>query len=147
MLDFRSDFGENVVTALYCPKCTDRAPGNALIFDLCEPGEVAGTWAVEYNPGMLKHLDTNFHDDDGYYLSLLISGMCAPEVIRTHYRGGGVCRIVGFKHGPDVSREESTLSSKEHQLAEENDRSPAESNIELPEMKRRQPRTKKTPKK
>lgn len=96
VLDFRSEFDGDVVTKIYCPECVDRAPGDAIIFELCEPGEYSGVWAVLYNKGELKRLDEHYRDSNDYYLSLLISGVCGPSIARD-YTKGGLCRIFGFK--------------------------------------------------
>jgi len=97
-LDFRSDFDGDVVTRIFCPRCVDRAPADAVIFDLCEPGQYAGTWAVQYNAGELKRLDPAFRPAEDYFLSLLISGACGPEIAR-NYKKTGLCRIFGLKGG------------------------------------------------
>jgi hypothetical protein len=120
-LEFTSEFQGDVVTKIYCPHCVDRAPDDAIVFELCEPGELAGVWGVLYNRGELERLDRAFRDADDYYLSLLISGVCGPSVIKTHYRGGGgICRIFGFKsQGPDRTASESSLSGHQHAIADD----------------------------
>ena len=119
-LEFRSEFESDVVARIYCPACVDRAPGDAVIFDLCEPGEFEGIWGVIYNKGELKRLDPHFRDSDDYYLSLLISGTCGPTIARD-YGKGGLCRIFGFKHGADTARKESALSGPEEALVDKED--------------------------
>lgn len=102
-LTFRSDFPSDVVAKIYCPACVDRAPDEAIIFDLCEPGQFAGTWGIRYGSGELKRLDPHFRDTEDYYLSLLISGTCGPEIARS-YGQTGLCRIFGLKRRPDDDR-------------------------------------------
>jgi hypothetical protein len=117
-VEFRSEFKGDVVSMLYCPDCVDRAPSDAIIFELCEPGDYAGIWAMLYNKGELKRLDEHFRDNDAYYLSLLISGVCGPSIAR-EYTKTGLCRIFGFKHGADAARRESTLNAAEEAVAED----------------------------
>lgn len=118
-LEFRSDFKSDVVTKIYCPECVERAPDDAIIFELCEPGEYSGAWGVRYNKGELKRLDKKaFRDTDDYYLSLLVSDVCGP-VIAGDYKKGGLCRVFGFKKGPDADREEAGLSEPEKDIARE----------------------------
>jgi len=113
-LDFTSDFDSDVVTKVFCPECAAQAPEDAIVFELCEPGEFNGTWAVKYNKGELKRLDPAFRDDDDYYLSLLIAGTVGPKIAR-NYRMGGLCRIFGFKgEGPDRESEERMLDDSGH---------------------------------
>jgi len=107
-LVFRSEFDGDTVTKIYCPECVDRASDDAIIFDLCEPGEFAGTWGVRYNAAELKRLDPAFRQTDDYFLSLLISGACGPEAARS-YKKHGLCRIFGFKRGPTTAGLESAL--------------------------------------
>lgn len=95
-LEFTSEFESDVVTKVFCPECVKNAPEDAIVFELCEPGEYNGTWAVRYNKGELRRLDPAFRDEDDYYLSLLISGTVGPKIAR-NYRMGGLCRIFGFK--------------------------------------------------
>ena len=95
---FTSDFEGDTVTKIFCPACIDRAPGDAIVFELCEAGEFNGIWGVVYNRGELKRLDAAFRDSDDYYLSLLISGTCGPKIARS-YGQTGLCRIFGFKQG------------------------------------------------
>ena len=96
-LDFHSDFGADVVDGLYCPKCSDRAPKDAVMFELCEPGELAGIWGVRYNTAELTRLDPHFSDSENYFLGLLIGFKAAPDVVRSYYRDGGLCRVIGVK--------------------------------------------------
>ncbi len=118
-LRFNSDFDGEVVTKIYCPDCVGRAPDEAIVFDLCEPSEYAGTWGVHYNAGELKRLDPAFRDRDDYYLSLLISGVCGPEIARS-YGKAGLCRIFGFKgRSPDEAGAGATLGGKEEVIATE----------------------------
>lgn len=118
-LEFRSDFKSDVVTKIYCPACVERAPDDAIIFELCEPGEYNGTWGVRYNKGELKHLDKKaFRDTDDYYLSLLVSDVCGP-VIAGDYKKGGLCRVFGFKKGPDAEKRRSGLSEAKEDVAQE----------------------------
>ncbi|MFA6603888.1 MAG: hypothetical protein WCT10_03550 [Patescibacteria group bacterium] len=95
-LVFTSEFKGDTVTKIYCPDCVNRAPGDAIIFELCESGEFSGIWGVVYNRGELKRLDAAFRDQDEYFLSLLISGTCGPKIARS-YGAAGLCRIFGFK--------------------------------------------------
>ena len=115
-LAFRSDFDGDTVTRIFCPECVDRAPADAIIFDLCEPGKFAGTWAVQYNPAELKRLDPAFRHADDYYLSLLISGACGPEIARS-YGQSGLCRIFGFKKGPGDLEAEADLAGRQEIIA------------------------------
>ncbi len=95
-VEFRSDFAGDVVTKIYCPACVDRAPGDAIVFELCEPSEYAGRWAVLYNRSELRRLDPAFRESDDYFLSLLISGTCGPTIAGA-YGSAGLCRIFGYK--------------------------------------------------
>ena len=116
---FTSEFESDVVTKIYCPECVRKAPGDAIVFELCEPGEYNGTWAVSYNKGELKRLDPHFRDDDDYFLSLLIAGTVGPKIARS-YRMGGLCRIFGFKNGgPGGEKRERELGDKDHDAAHE----------------------------
>ena len=117
-LVFRSEFAGDTVTKIYCPECVDRAPGDAIIFDLCEPGEFSGTWGVRYNAAELKRLDPAFRPTDDYFLSLLISGTCGPEAARS-YKKHGLCRIFGFKQGSADAEIGSTLSGAGQIIAAE----------------------------
>ncbi|KPJ85347.1 hypothetical protein AMJ57_03400 [Parcubacteria bacterium SG8_24] len=117
-LVFRSDFGVDTVTQLYCPDCVDRSPEDAIIFEMCEPNEYHGVWGVLYNRTMLKELDDHFRDNDDYYLSLLISGTVGPEIARK-YGEAGLCRIIGFKYGPDRSWSEAAIFGTDQKLADE----------------------------
>ena len=119
-VEFRSDFEGDTVAKIYCPACVERAPGEAIVFELCEPGEYEGVWAVLYNKGELKRLDPHFRDSDEYFLSLLISGTCGPSIARD-YKKSGLCRIFGYKHGPDTRWKESSLPATEEALAEGDD--------------------------
>lgn len=93
-IEFTSDFvGE--VAKIYCPTCVSKAPESAISFELCEPGELQGIWAVDYNKSELKRLDPHFRDSEDYYVSLLGSGVCGPK-LATDYRTG-LCRIMGSK--------------------------------------------------
>lgn len=107
-LDFSSQFESDTVAALFCPDCVERAPSDALVFELCEPGQFMGLWGVRYNRGELKRLDPWYRDSDDYYLSLLISGTCGPKVAR-EYKTGGLCRIFGFKKLPEQGEPETEL--------------------------------------
>jgi hypothetical protein len=117
-VEFRSDFESDVVAKIYCPACVERAPEEAVIFELCDPGEFAGLWGVVYNKGELKRLDPHYRETDDYFYSLLISGVCGPAIAR-EYKKTGLCRIFGFKHGADAQRAESTLNRPQEALAEE----------------------------
>ncbi len=118
-LTFTSQFNGDVVTRIFCPECVDRAPDDAIVFDLCEPGEFAGTWGVQYNAGELKRLDPAFRDRDDYFLSLLISGVCGPEIARS-YGKSGLCRIFGFKgRSRGEAAAESELGGNQEVLAAE----------------------------
>lgn len=115
-LEFKSEFEGDTVTKIYCPTCSSRAPGNAVMFQLCEPGEYFGMWGVEYNKAELEKFDNHFRDTDDYYTSLLISGVCGP-VIANDYTTGGLCRIFGMKHGPDMANAEKDLPQFEEDIA------------------------------
>jgi hypothetical protein len=117
-LVFRSEFAGDTVTKIYCPECVDRAPDDAIIFDLCEPGEFAGTWGVQYNVAELKRLDPAFRPADDYFLSLLISGTCGPEAARS-FKKHGLCRIFGFKKGPAAGETGSALNGSDAIVAAE----------------------------
>lgn len=109
-VEFTSEFQGDVVTKLYCPTCVSKAPGSAIIFELCEPGVFQGIWGVDYNKAELARLDTKaYRNEDDYFLSLLISGACGPTIARS-YKQGGLCRIFGFKHGPNAMKLESKLT-------------------------------------
>lgn len=119
-LEFSSEFEGDVVTKIWCPDCITSAPDDAIVFELCEPGEYAGVWGLKYNAGELKRLDPRaFRDTDDYYLSLLISGTVGPIVVKTHYRSGGYCRILGFNHGPSTAAAELMLAGKDRALADQ----------------------------
>ncbi len=95
-IEFATEFKGDVVAKVYCPTCVSRAPGSAIHFELCEPGELQGIWAVDYDKAELKRLDPHFRDDDSYFVSLLGSGACGPKLV-TDYRTG-LCRIMGTKN-------------------------------------------------
>jgi hypothetical protein len=109
-LIFTSDFTGDTVTRIFCPTCVERAPDDAIIFDLCESSEFRGTWGVVYNRSELKRLDDAFRDTDDYYLSLLISGTCGPKIVRD-YGKTGLCRVFGFKRGPSERTNEAALNA------------------------------------
>lgn len=132
-LEFSSQFEGDVVSNIYCPECLERAPGDAIVFELCDPGEYAGVWGVRYNRGELKRLDQAWRDSDDYYLSLLISGVCGPTIARD-YRRGGLCRILGFIHGPSEEMAESSLNGNQRLIADE------EKPSQLPKKTRSGPR-------
>ncbi|MBI4457420.1 hypothetical protein HY633_00465 [Candidatus Uhrbacteria bacterium] len=117
-LEFTSQFAGDVVSSVYCPECVERASDDTIVFELCEPGEFAGVWGVRYNRGELKRLDEAFRDADDYFLSLLISGVCGPAIARD-YRRGGLCRILGFIHGPSEEMAESALNGNQRVIADE----------------------------
>ena len=111
-LEFTSEFDKDVVTKIFCPECIVDSPGEAIVFELCEPGKYNGMWAVLYNKAELKSLDPAYRDEDDYFLSLLISGTVGPKIAR-NYRMGGLCRIFGFKgRSPDVQTREITLTGE-----------------------------------
>lgn len=116
-LEFTSEFDKDVVTKVFCPDCVADAPDEAIIFELCEPGEFNGMWGVLYNKAELKDIDSAYRDADDYFLSLLISGTVGPKIAR-NYRMGGLCRIFGYKgRGPDVQAKEIPLTGKGQDLS------------------------------
>jgi hypothetical protein len=115
---FQSGFGVDVVSQLYCPRCVDRASSDVIVFEMCEPSLYRGHWGVRYNTGELKRLDTAFRDSEAYYLSLLISGKVSPEMA-VRYGEGGLCRILGFKYGPEEERHASELTGAQASIHED----------------------------
>lgn len=112
---FQSSFGADVVTQLYCPRCVDRASGDTIVFEMCEPSLYRGHWGIRYNDVELRRLDPAFRDSEDYYLSLLISGQACPEMA-VHYGEGGLCRIVGFKYGPGEERHAAGLTGEDARM-------------------------------
>lgn len=116
-LEFTSEFDRDVVTKVFCPECVIDAPDDAIIFELCEPGEFNGMWGVLYNKAELKDIDSAYRDADDYFLSLLISGTVGPKIAR-NYQMGGLCRIFGYKgRGPDVQAREIPLTGTGQDLS------------------------------
>ncbi|NIP32979.1 hypothetical protein GWN26_07550 [Candidatus Saccharibacteria bacterium] len=103
-------FTRNVVDVLWCPFCSDRASGNALMINVTDVPELVGVWAIKYNQVVLKEADPKFRNQDDYYIGLFKSGkaMLAGVGIRVpKYRMLGMRRhfseteVNKYLSGPD----------------------------------------------
>lgn len=68
------DLNETVVTQFFCPDCSNRAPDEAVLFEVEDvPGKL-GVYGIDWNESELRRLDPNFSDDLDYYEDLITSG-------------------------------------------------------------------------
>lgn len=68
-LKFRSlaNYSAEIITRLYCPKCVDRAPEEALLIRVFKTPKNDGLYALDWNQGVLKYLDPKFRDQESWY--------------------------------------------------------------------------------
>ncbi|KKU13206.1 MAG: hypothetical protein UX17_C0024G0002 [Parcubacteria group bacterium GW2011_GWC2_45_7] len=68
-IKFRSpaNFGAEIIARVYCPRCSDRAPCEALLIHVeGVPGKI-GIYAIDWNQGALQYLDPKFHNHEHWY--------------------------------------------------------------------------------
>lgn len=98
LLECTTDFGRGAISEVFCPDCMEKATADAIAFELTEPGEFQGLWAIRYDKRELREKDEHFRDAAEYFMSLLISGVCGPTAAR-HYSRAGLSRILGVVGG------------------------------------------------
>ncbi len=68
------DFGANVITQFFCPDCSNRAPDDAILFEVEDvPGKL-GVYGIDWNIAEMKRTDPEFRDEVEYYENLLMNG-------------------------------------------------------------------------
>lgn len=80
---FRStrDFDDHVIAKVFCPKCADRAPAEALLLRVAGTHGHDGVYGIEWNQGYLLEKDPAFEDEEAYYKKLVESGGVVPNFV------------------------------------------------------------------
>jgi len=65
---------ESSITQFFCPDCSNRAPDEAMLFEIEDvPGKL-GVYGAVWNRAELKRMDPDFRDERDYYESLVMDG-------------------------------------------------------------------------
>lgn len=74
--EFSSNRGleESSITQFFCPDCSNRAPDEAMLFEVEDvPGKL-GVYGAVWNKAELKRMDPDFRDEEDYYEDLVMDG-------------------------------------------------------------------------
>lgn len=65
---------ESSITQFFCPDCSNRAPDEAILFEVEDiPGKL-GVYGITWNKAELRRMDLDFRDEEDYYGGLLSEG-------------------------------------------------------------------------
>jgi hypothetical protein len=73
---FRSTekFDEHAIANVFCPICSDRAPGEAFMVAVTGVPGWCGIYGIDWNQRFLEERDALFADSEAYYKNLFSSG-------------------------------------------------------------------------
>lgn len=74
---FRAEarFDEHAVANVFCPRCSDRAPGEALMVAVVGIPGWSGIYGIDWNQDSLREKDPSFKDTEAYFTRLSARGV------------------------------------------------------------------------
>ena len=75
-IPFRSEgsLDDHVVTSVFCPLCSHRAPAKGLVVAVTGVPGWSGTYAIRWNHDLLEERDPRFKNHERYYGKLFTTG-------------------------------------------------------------------------
>lgn len=110
-IPFRSStpYDEHAFANIFCPRCSDRAPEDALMLEVIGVPDWSGVYGVDWNRSFLEEKDVGFKNTEKYFSKLFSSGSVCFGFLPDKKSVERFLRIDGLK---ETSAGQTTSSKK-----------------------------------